>query len=238
MARASLPVDPPMYDPKSFGLTKKQAQLTAKARKLGAEKFAPRADKWDREAIFPMENYKDLHKAGFLGICVPEKHGGIGADYMTYALTAAEIGRYCGTTSLTWNMHVSSCLWTGDLADDLKMTAAQRKSHNRRRAIHYKRIVEDGAIYAQPFSEGGAAAAGAAPFGTTATKTKGGWLINGKKIFASLAGSADYYGVLCTEKKPNLSRRDTMYVAVPGDAEGVSVVRTARIFRAVLLTKY
>ncbi len=224
MATANTQLDAPMYDPKAWRLTKKQADLTAKARKLGREKFAGRADKWDRDAIFPMENYKDLHKSRLLGICVPSKNGGIGADYMTYMLTAAEIGRYCGTTSLTWNMHVSSCLWTGDLADDLEMTAAQRKTHNRRRAIHYKRIVKDGAIYAQPFSEGGAAAAGAAPFGTTATKTDGGWLINGKKIFASLAGSADYYGVLCTEKKQNLSRRDTMYVAVPSDAEGVSVV--------------
>ena len=91
-----------------------------------------------------MENYKDLYKSKLLGICVPSKNGGVGADYMTYMLTAAEIGRYCGTTSLTWNMHVSSCLWTGDLADDLKMTASQRKTHNRRRAIHYKRIVKDG----------------------------------------------------------------------------------------------
>jgi len=57
-----------------------------------------------------------------------------------------------------------------------------------------------------------------------ADRVDGGWVINGKKIFASLAGSADYYGVLCTEKKENLSRRDTMYFAVPADAEGVSVV--------------
>ena len=101
---------------------------------------------------------------------------------------------------------------------------AQRREHNRRRAIHYARIVEKGAIYAQPFSEGGAAAAGFRPFGTLAGRVEGGWAIDGKKIFASLAGSADYYGVLCTEKKQNLSRRDTMYFAVPADAEGVSVV--------------
>jgi alkylation response protein AidB-like acyl-CoA dehydrogenase len=61
--------------------------------------------------------------------------------------------------------------------------------------------VNDGAIYAQPFSEGSAAAAGRAPFGTTAKKVEGGWLINGRKIFASLAGAAHYYGVLCTEDK-------------------------------------
>src|SRR5262249_30238890 len=81
-----------------------------------------------------------------------------------------------------------------------------------------------GAVYAQPFSEGSAAAAGKAPFGTIATKVEGGWVINGKKIFASLSGAADYYGVLCTEDKPERSMRDTLYIAVPGKAEGLSIV--------------
>ena len=55
---------------------------------------------------------------------------------------------------------------------------------------------------------------------------KGGWIVNGKKIFASLAGHADYYGVLCTEaaegEKP--TRRNTLYLAIPAASEGVSVV--------------
>jgi len=52
-------------------------------------------------------------------------------------------------------MHVCSTLWSGPLADDLEMDAATRAKHERRRAIHYKRVVDDGAIYSQPFSEGG-----------------------------------------------------------------------------------
>ena len=92
--------------------------------------------------------------------------------------------------------------------------------------MHYKRIVEDGAIYSQPFSEGGAAAAGGVAFGTEAKPVKGGWIVNGKKIFASLAGHADYYGVLCTEiaEGEKASRRNTLYLALPAKADGVSVV--------------
>ena len=56
-----------------------------------------------------------------------------------------------------------------------------------------------------------------------ATKVEGGWLINGKKIFASLAGSADYYGVLCTEDKEILSRKDTMYFGIPANATGITI---------------
>ena len=216
--------DAAMFEPDAWRLTDKQTQLTALARQLGQEKFAPRAAKYDQEAVFPTANYADLAEADLTAICIPEQYGGIGADFKTYCLTAAEIGRYCGATSLTWNMHVCSCLWTGALADDLQMTDAQRSRHHQRRAKHYQRIVNDGCLYSQPFSEGGAAATGAAPFGTVAQRHEGGWLINGKKIFASLSGSADYYGVLCTEDKGEKSQRNTLYIAVPATAMGVSIV--------------
>ena len=84
--------------------------------------------------------------------------------------------------------------------------------------MHYQRILKEGAVYAQPFSEGGAAAAGGVAFGTEAKPVKGGFLVNGKKIFASLSGSADFYGVLCTERAEGeaASRRNTLYLGYPG----------------------
>ena len=206
-----------------FPLTAKQKELIAQAEALGP-RFAERAARYDREASFPHENYADLRDAGFLGLCVPERFGGRGADFKTYSLVSATLGKYCGATALTFNMHACSTLWPGVLADDLEMTPEQRAEHEKHRALHFKRVVSGGAIYAQPFSEGSAAAAGKAPFGTTATRVEGGWRINGKKIFASLSGAAHYYGVLCTESKPELSMRDTLYMAVPGDAPGLSVV--------------
>jgi alkylation response protein AidB-like acyl-CoA dehydrogenase len=219
------PADAPLFDPIAFRLTEQQKELTALARQLGQEKFAGKAARFDREAIFPTENFRDLYDAGLMGICIPKAYGGHGADFKTYTLVAAEIGRYCGATALTWNMHVASTLWTGALTDDLAMPEDVRQAHHQQRSKHYKRILEEGAIYAQPFSEGGAAAAGTVAFGTHARPVEGGWRVNGKKIFASLAGSADYYGVLCTEvadgQKP--SRRNTMYLAIPADSEGVTV---------------
>lgn len=217
----------PIFDPEAWALTNKQAELCTRARALGAERFAPRAAEYDRNATFPTKNYRDLADAGLLSICIPESEGGIGADLKTYMLTAAEIGRFCGATALTYNMHVSSCLWTGDLLDQLPMEDDLRAKHHEMRKLHYARIRDEGKIYAQPFSEGGAAAAGFKAFGTTALKIDGGWRVNGKKIFASLSGHADYYGALCTalqspDDKP--SRKNTMYIAVPADAEGVKVV--------------
>ena len=183
-----------------------------------------RAAQWDREASFPFANYDDLREAGLLQLCVPEADGGLGADYATYMMVAAEIGRFCGATALTWNMHICSTMWTGVLADGIPMTRrAARRARARGAQLHFERVVKDGAVYAQPFTEGSAAAAGRAPFGTTARKVDGGWLINGRKIFASLSGAADYYGVLCTEDKgdDHPDARDTLYMAVPADARGL-----------------
>lgn len=218
--------DAPLFDPAGFRLTDQEAALTDLARRIGKARFAGRAAEVDRDARFPTENYLDMHKAGLLGVCVPRAEGGLGAGYRAYMLTAAEIGRYCGATALTWNMHVCSCLWTGPLSDDLEMPDDERATHLRRRSVHYRRILDEGAIYAQPFSEGGAAAAGVVPFSTAATRVDGGWRISGKKIFASLSGHADYYGVLCGEVREGQrpSRRDTLYIAVPADADGVRVV--------------
>ncbi len=209
-------------------LSPQQRELTALAATLGREKFAPRAATYDREARFPFENYEDLRQAGLLGICVPKAYGGQGADFATYVMVAAEIGRHCGATALSYNMHVCSTMWAGFIADALDMTPEQRADHDAHRALHFANVVQHGKVYSQPFSEGGAAAAGKAPWGTLARPAvqggEAGYLINGKKIFASLSGAADFYGVLCTVDKPGATVRDSLYLAVPADAPGVSVV--------------
>src|SRR5437762_13993862 len=158
--------DAPIFGAEAFRLDDDEAALIDKARRFGARVLAPRAAQHDRDATFPIENFRDMHPEGLLRICVPKQHGGLGASLRTYCLAAAELGRYCGATALSWNMHVCPTLWTGALADDLDMSASERAEHDRRRALHYQRIVTDGAIYSQPFSEGGAAAAGVVAFGT------------------------------------------------------------------------
>ncbi|HMA06911.1 MAG TPA: acyl-CoA dehydrogenase family protein [Ramlibacter sp.] len=208
-----------------LAFTPQQRSLLALVHELGRTRFAPRAAQWDETASFPFANYDDLREAGLLALCVPRADGGMGADYATYMMVAAEMGRFCGATALTYNMHICSTMWAGVLADAIEMSPAQRAEHLQRRALHFRRVVQDGALYAQPFSEGSAAAAGRAPFGTTARKVEGGWRVNGRKIFASLSGAADYYGVLCTEdkgdEKPDV--RDTLYLAVPATSPGFSI---------------
>ena len=115
--------DAPIFAPEAFRLGDEEAALIDKARRFGARVLAPRAAQHDRDATFPIENFRDMHPEGLLRICVPKEHGGLGASFRTYCLAAAELGRYCGATALSWNMHVCSTLWTGALADDLEMSA-------------------------------------------------------------------------------------------------------------------
>jgi alkylation response protein AidB-like acyl-CoA dehydrogenase len=205
-------------------LSPQQQELIDLVGTLGRERFAPRAEKYDREASFPFENYTDLRAYNLLALCIPRSAGGWGADYLTYCLVAAELARYCATTALTLNMHCATTMWIGSLVNDLNLPAGVHAEHVARRAAVYHRIVHTGALHAQPFSEGNQAAAGRQPFTTTATRQKDGWLINGRKIFASLSGAADYYVVLATEAKPNASARDTLFLAIPKDADGFSIV--------------
>src|SRR6476469_5085326 len=96
-------LDAPIFDPVAFRLSDEQAGIIARAREIGQSVFAGRAAAYDREAIFPTENYRELARGGLVGIAVPQEPRRPRANYQTYALAAAEIGRYCGATALTWN---------------------------------------------------------------------------------------------------------------------------------------
>jgi alkylation response protein AidB-like acyl-CoA dehydrogenase len=204
-------------------LTPQQRELVALAAEIGRVHLAPNAAAHDREASFPFDSFEALKRAGLLALCVPRAHSGIGADFATFALVVAELGRHCGATALSFTMHLAASMSAGFIADGLDMSAEQRADHERHRAMHFGRIAGEGRLYAQPFSEGGAASAGKAAWATVAHPVDGGYRVSGRKIFASLSGAADFYGVLCTLDKPGGTLRDTLYLAIPADAPGLQV---------------
>jgi alkylation response protein AidB-like acyl-CoA dehydrogenase len=192
--------------------------LVAQIRALGPT-FAERAFTVDREAVFPFENYADLRDAGFLALCVPTEYGGLGASYADYMRVSEEIGRYCGATALTFNMHNATMLWAGEVSDLLDMTPEQRETHERRRGAMFRSVVQDGTIHSQPFSEGlnPGALAGVA---TKAEVTEGGYLVTGRKIFASLSGAANRYNVTCQVPGEDFLR----LLSVRADGPGAEIV--------------
>lgn len=181
--------------------------------------FVERAPRYDREASFPFENFADLRDVGFYGLCIPERYGGLGATFADYMHVGARIGRYCAMTALTFNMHTQTVLWTGIAADALEMTPDERAEHEDRRVDLYRRILEEGALQSQPLSEGVARGA-TQGFATTAEPCEGGFRVNGKKIFASLAGAARDYNITCVTP----GEEGIRFVSVAADDPGVRIV--------------
>lgn len=195
-----------------------RADLVGRVRELGPE-IAARAVITDLTATFPTENFADFRRVGLLAATVPAMYGGGGASFADYVRVSEEVGRYCGATGLTFNMHNATMLWCGEVADLLDFTPAERERHEEIRAEMFRGVVEDGHIHSQPFSEG------LAPGATTGVSTRaepveGGFLVTGRKIFASLSGSATFYNVTCQVPGEDSIR----LLGVPADAEGVSIV--------------
>jgi alkylation response protein AidB-like acyl-CoA dehydrogenase len=209
----------------------RQRKLIALARRLAHGRFAPRAERCDREAAFPFDDYADLRAEGLLGLCVPERHGGLGADYETYCLVAEQIAQGNASTALTFNMHCLVMLMMGPIADGMAMPADARERHERLRTAKYREVVEDGAFYGQPHSEpvehgetDASLTVGGRRFGTTAQKLEGGYIVSGRKFFVSLGGCAPYYATptIRLGDEPWIER--TLYLQVPKDAPGVSFI--------------
>ena len=199
-------------------MTVDRNELIHRVRALGPV-LTERAVRYDREASFPFENFADFRRVGLLALCVPEQYGGIGATYADYVRVSEEIGRYCGATALTFNMHNATMLWCGEVADALTMSADERATHERIRTEMFRGVVEDGRIHSQPFSEGLAPGA-TAGVATRARPVENGWRVSGRKIFASLSGAANFYNVIC-----QVPGEDTIrFLGVPADATGVSCV--------------
>ena len=207
----------------------RQQKLIARARQLALERFAARAAGHDRDATFPLDDYADLRAEGFLGLCVPERHGGLGAGYETYCLVAEQLAQGNASTSLTFNMHCLTMLMMGELADAMPLSPAARERHEKLRAAKFREVVEEGAFYGQPHSEpveqgetDTRLSMGGRRFGTTAREVDGGYVINGRKFFVSLADCAPYFATPAIRlgDEPWIER--TLYLQVPRDAAGVT----------------
>ncbi len=197
--------------------TPERLAIVERVAALGPE-MAKRAADYDANARFPTENWADLAAAGLLGICIPTSAGGLGGDFVAYALTSMELGRWCATTALTFNMHVATTLLVGQIADDLGLGPDDRAALVERRTELWRGITEDGRIHSQPFSEGLAPGA-TEGFATKAVPVEGGYRVTGRKIFASLSGAADFHNVVCTvEGDPRIR-----FLGLPATAEGVRI---------------
>ncbi|WP_156755944.1 acyl-CoA dehydrogenase family protein [Actinokineospora pegani] len=79
-----------------FTLTDEQVALRETAAKVARERYAPKAEEWDRDRVeFPIEERRLLGELGYLGIALPEEHGGGGAPILDALIVIEELAKVC-----------------------------------------------------------------------------------------------------------------------------------------------
>src|SRR5262249_39327583 len=183
-----------------------------------APDFATRAAQHDREGSFPFENIAALQRSGVMAACVPEELGGLGVvSVHDYIIAINRLGRGDGSTALAANMHnfrtwFMTRTWQGARAssDTLQAERTAQLLHQigAGQVIICAIASEPGTDLLHPFVE--------------ATRTDGGWLLNGQKSFCTLVPAATLLGVICCFRNSHGELRQAV-ASVPCDSTGVHI---------------
>lgn len=88
-------------------LTEEQEQIRDMARDFAQNVLAPGAAARDRDHAFPRAELTQMGELGFLGMLVPEAHGGSETGVVAYALALEEIAAVDGACSTIMSVHSS-----------------------------------------------------------------------------------------------------------------------------------
>jgi alkylation response protein AidB-like acyl-CoA dehydrogenase len=158
--------------------------LVDRMRELARERFAPRADDYDRRAVFPREDFDDLVAAGLHAPALPCEAGGLGlgpwrGDAFSLWMLTREVARA--------DLALARC-WEGHLNAQVLLDAMARGEQRER---WFSEIVERGAIWAAWSGEPQRRIPGQrAAIGTEVERVAGGFRITGTKVFSTSAGAA------------------------------------------------
>lgn len=152
----------------NFELSSEQRAIASLAAQIAQSEIAPHIAQWDRDHTFPRALYGKLSNAGLMGIIVPDKYGGAGADYLSYAVAIEELARIDAGTAVTVSVHSMVC------AAILKLGSEAQKQRWLRKLSSGDGI----AGFALTESDAGSDAAN---IRATATRDASGFLLNGRK---------------------------------------------------------
>ena len=91
----------------AFVLTEEQMMIQSMVREFARKVILPTAMERDTNRSFPSENLKKMGQLGLLGMTVPTKYNGEGADTVSYVLALSEIAYACASTAVIMSVHNS-----------------------------------------------------------------------------------------------------------------------------------
>lgn len=203
-----------------FALDPDQEAFRKSMRKWVDEKLPKSlAREWEaKEFEYPTELWDLMSKQGLHAIGLPEEYGGAGGDVNTQMIVARELSR--SLAGLTWIWGISSFC--------AKSVALYAQEEVKKELVPQLAAGEIRMAIAVTEPAGGTDLLGA--MRTTATKTEGGWLINGQKIWSTASHVSDYLLLLArttkVEGKP--SKGVTMFL-VPNPANGLDIRQIPKV---------
>ncbi|MBI4511723.1 MAG: acyl-CoA dehydrogenase [Deltaproteobacteria bacterium] len=193
-----------------FALTEEQKLTRQTAREFAMAEVLPQASKNDEEHRFPSDLVKRLAGLGFLGMAVPEAHGGAGLDTVSYVLAMEEISRACASTGVI--MSVNNSL----VCDPINKFGSDRQKREWLVPLAKGEIL---GCFALSEPEAGSDAAAQK---TTARLVGDEWVISGTKNFITNAPNAQVT-VLFAMNAPEKGYKGITAFVVPMNTKGVSL---------------
>jgi alkylation response protein AidB-like acyl-CoA dehydrogenase len=162
-----------------FALTDEQRSFRALAREFLDREVVPQRAAWDRAESVDTAVIPRLAEIGFFGLTVPEEYGGVGGDYLTYALAMEELGR--ADSSIRGIVSVSTGLFGKTV---LGHGTEEQKQAWLPGITSGTKLGCFGLTEPDTGSDAG-------NLTTRATRTDDGWVINGSKMFITNGTWAD-----------------------------------------------
>ncbi|HYM32561.1 MAG TPA: acyl-CoA dehydrogenase family protein [Candidatus Cybelea sp.] len=191
-------------------LTEEQTLIREMARAFARDRLIPNAKQWDETGSVPVEALAEMGKLGLMGVTVPPKWGGAGADFVAYVVALEEIAAGDGGVSTV--MSVNNSPYCAAL---LKYGTDEQK---RRFLVPFARGEKIGAFCLTEPQAGSDASA----LRTRAQRTNEGWRIAGTKQFIT-SGRTAAAALVFAVSDPAAGKRGISCFIVPTDTPGYRI---------------
>ncbi|WP_336002546.1 acyl-CoA dehydrogenase family protein [Halorientalis halophila] len=162
-----------------FELPAEHRMIRETVREFCDQEIEPIAQDVEDEHRFPAEIFADLADLDVMGVPVAEEYGGLGGDYLMYALVAEELGRVSGSIGLSFVAHTS-----------LGSKPIEAFGSEEQKERWLRPLAEGDGIGAWALTEP-ESGSDASNMSTTAEADGDGYVLNGTKQFITNASVAD-----------------------------------------------
>lgn len=195
----------------SFGLTDAQLSLRDMAARFARERFAPFAQRWDEERIFPVDTLREAAALGLAAINVREELGGSALTRLDGALIFEALATGCPTIAAYLSIH------------NMCASVIDRFGSDAQRETWLPKLVVMDSLSSYCLTEPGSGS-DAAALRMRAQRIDGGYALDGQKQFISGAGaSGDKHLYIVMARTGGDGPDGVSAFIVPGDAPGLSL---------------